>query len=157
MIAYASRTLRPSERNDSIYSLAKLELLAVTWAVTEKNRDYLLGSKFKIITDLLTYLQTSAKLGAAEQRWAAQLAQFDFTIEYRSGKLNQAADALSRLPRVTTEVPVVLQMTVYEGTIIPEEELRQEQNANTEETLSVHRGTISTLPRYSRREMIAIQ
>lgn len=55
MIAYASRTLRPSERNDSIYSLAKLELLAVTWAVTEKNRDYLLGSKFKIITDLLTY------------------------------------------------------------------------------------------------------
>ena len=29
VIAYASRTLRPSERNDANYSSAKLELLAV--------------------------------------------------------------------------------------------------------------------------------
>jgi hypothetical protein len=51
VIAYASRTLRPSERNDANYSSAKLELLAVKWAVTEKFKDYLLGSKFEIITD----------------------------------------------------------------------------------------------------------
>jgi len=62
VIAYASRTLRPSERNDANYSSAKLELLAVKWAVTEKFKDYLLGSKFEIITDNnpLSYLQTSA-------------------------------------------------------------------------------------------------
>jgi hypothetical protein len=76
-------------------------LLAVKWAVTEKFKDYRLGSKFEIITDNnpLSYLQASAKLGAVEQRWHAQLAQFNFTITYRSGKLNRAADALSRMPR----------------------------------------------------------
>ena len=100
VIPYASRTLRPSERNDANYSSAQLKLLAVKWAVTEKFKDYLLGSKFVVVTDNnpLSYLQTSAKPGATEQRWAAKLALFNFTISYRSGKMNQAADALSRLP-----------------------------------------------------------
>ncbi len=55
----------------------KLELLALKWVVTEKFRSYLLGSKFTIITDNnhLCHL-TTAKLGAIEQRWAAQLAVF---------------------------------------------------------------------------------
>ena len=44
-------------------------------------------------------LQTTAKLGALEQRWAAHLALFDFTINYRSGRSNANADALSRQPR----------------------------------------------------------
>ncbi|KAK7918908.1 hypothetical protein WMY93_010192 [Mugilogobius chulae] len=43
----------------------------------------------------LSYLQ-SAKLGALEHRWAAQLAAFDFEIKYRSGRSNGNADALSR-------------------------------------------------------------
>lgn len=37
-----------------------------------------------------------ARLGAVEQRWAAQLASFDFELRYRSGKSNCNADALSR-------------------------------------------------------------
>ena len=43
------------------YSSAKLELLALKWAVTEKFRDYLLGSKFTVYTDNnpLAYVQTS--------------------------------------------------------------------------------------------------
>lgn len=40
-IAYASRGLRPTERNMNIYSSMKLEFLAVKWAMTEKFRDYL--------------------------------------------------------------------------------------------------------------------
>ncbi|KAK3755807.1 hypothetical protein QZH41_003192 [Actinostola sp. cb2023] len=77
----------------------KLELLALKWAVTEKFRSYLLGSKFVVYTDNnpLKYLNT-AKLGALEQRWAAQLALFDFTITFRSGKSNANADGLSRNP-----------------------------------------------------------
>ncbi|KAL7852922.1 hypothetical protein SRHO_G00187070 [Serrasalmus rhombeus] len=96
-IAFASRGLRPAERNMDNYSSMKLELLAVKWAVTEKFREYLLGNKFTILTDNnpLSHLQT-AKLGATEQRWAAQLAAFNFTIKYRPGKSNQNADALSR-------------------------------------------------------------
>lgn len=69
VIAYASRRLRPSEKNPRNYSSMKLELLALKWAVTEKFRTYLLGSKFEVFTDNnpLKYLQTTAKLGALEQ------------------------------------------------------------------------------------------
>ncbi|MES9880444.1 MAG: RNase H-like domain-containing protein, partial [Sedimenticola sp.] len=97
VIAYASRSLRPSERNMNNYSSLKLEMLALKWAVSDKFRDYLLGSKFVVFTDNnpLSYFQ-SAKLDATEMRWAAQLAQFDFTVKYRSGRSNANADALSR-------------------------------------------------------------
>jgi hypothetical protein len=44
VIAYASRSLRPSERNMDNYSSMKLELLALKWAMTGKFREYLLGA-----------------------------------------------------------------------------------------------------------------
>ena len=44
VIAYASRSMRPNEKMMCNYSLAKLELLALKWAVTEKFRNYLLVS-----------------------------------------------------------------------------------------------------------------
>ena len=96
-IAFASRGLRPTERNMSNYSSRKLEFLALKWAVTQKFREYLLGQKFVVFTDNnpLSYLQ-SAKLGAVEQRWASELAVFDFEIKYRPGPTNRNADALSR-------------------------------------------------------------
>ncbi len=99
VISYASRRLRNAERNDKNYSSMKLELLSLKWAVTEKFRSYLLGSKFTVITDNnpLCHLNT-AKLGALEQRWVAQLAAFDFDVQYRPGRCNHAADALSRQP-----------------------------------------------------------
>jgi transposase InsO family protein len=75
----------------------KLELLALKWAVTEKFREYLIGGTFRVLTDNnpLAYIHT-AKLNATEMRWVAQLAQFNFSIKYRAGKQNGAADALSR-------------------------------------------------------------
>ena len=65
VIAFASRSLQPSEQSMHNYSSAKLELLALKWAVTEKFRDYLLGSKFTVYTDNnpLAYVKES-KLGA---------------------------------------------------------------------------------------------
>ena len=94
VIAYASRRLRKPERQ---YSSMKLEMLALKWAVTTKFRADLYGGEFVIYTDNnpLKYLKT-AKLGAIEQRWAAELAPFNFTIEYRAGRSNGNADALSR-------------------------------------------------------------
>ena len=81
------------------YSSMKLELLALKWAVAEKFREYLLGSEFVVYTDnnQLTYLQSRSKLKAVEQRWAAELASFNFKIEHRVGKHNTNADALSRV------------------------------------------------------------
>ncbi|XP_074532106.1 uncharacterized protein LOC141795198 [Halichoeres trimaculatus] len=99
VIAYASRSLHPTERNDANYSSFKLELLALKWAVTEKFKDYLTGARFTVFTDNnpVAHLQT-ARLGAVEQRWVSQLASFDYVIQYRSGRSNVNADALSRRP-----------------------------------------------------------
>ena len=98
VLAYASRRLRPTEKNQANYSSMKLEFLALKWAITEKFRHYLLGAEFDVFTDNnpLVHFRT-APLGALEQRWAAQLAQFHFTVKYRPGKSNPA-DALSRMP-----------------------------------------------------------
>ena len=97
VLSYASRTLRPAEPNMDNYSTMKVEMIGLKWAVTEKFRDYLLGSECKVYTDNnpLSYLQTSARLGATEMRWAAELAQFQLNIKYRSGKANINAYALS--------------------------------------------------------------
>lgn len=99
VIAYASHSLCPAERNDSNYSSFKLEFLAMKWAVVEKIKDSLWGAKVTVVTDNnpLVHLQT-AKLGAVEQRWAAQLANFDYTLKYRPGRDHTNADVLSRLP-----------------------------------------------------------
>lgn len=74
VIAYASRSLVASERNDQNYSSFKLELLALKWAATDIFKDYLWGTQFTIFTENnpLVHLDT-ARLGAVEQRWVAQL------------------------------------------------------------------------------------
>lgn len=118
VIAYASRSLRDSERNPENYSSFKLELLALVWAMTEKFSGYLTGAQVLVRTDNnpLAHLQ-NAKLGALEQRWMARLAKFDYTIKYRAGKDNANADALSR---VTWEVPKGEVDEEDEGTEIPD-------------------------------------
>ena len=47
---------------------------------------------------------TTAKLDATGQRSVASLANYNFKIFYRSGKLNVEADALSRIPWENTQV-----------------------------------------------------
>ena len=47
----------------------------------------------------LTYILTSAKLGASCQRWVTSLVNYDFRLFYKLGKTNIEADALSRIPR----------------------------------------------------------
>ena len=96
IISYVSHTLKPYKKSMCNYSSAKLELLALRWSVCKKFRDYLIGSKFTVLTDNnpLTYVHTS-RLGMSQIRWLSDLKSFDFDIKYRVGKTKQAADALS--------------------------------------------------------------
>ena len=75
------------------------------WAICEKFKDYLLGSKFTVYTDNnpLVYVKSS-KLGAAQIRWLSELTFYDFNIIYCTGKSNLMADALSRRPEVESEL-----------------------------------------------------
>lgn len=99
VIAYASRSLHPAERNDANYRSFKLELLAMKWAMSEKFKDHLWGAKVLVITDNnpLVHLHT-AKLGAVEQQCVAQMANYDYQLQYRPGREHVNVDVLSRLP-----------------------------------------------------------
>ena len=96
IIAYASQTLSKSERN---YGAHKSEYLALEWSVTERFHEYLYGGYFEayINNNPLTYILTTAKLDATGQRWVASLANYNFEIFYKCGKVNVEADALSRI------------------------------------------------------------
>ena len=96
-VAYASRSLRPHERNMKNYSSRKLELCGLRWAVTEKLKNYLIGTKCTVFTDNapLSNLST-AKLDHTEQKWVSDLAAFDLEMKFKPGKENIKADALSR-------------------------------------------------------------
>ena len=86
------------------YHSNKQEFLALKWAVTEQFHEYLSPygknrNEFVVRTDNnpLTYIFSSTNLDAAGQRWVAQLASYNFSLEYQKGKDNTVADFLSRL------------------------------------------------------------
>ena len=93
-IAYESRKLNERERR---YTVQEKEMTAIihclrTW------RHYLLGSKFVVMTDNVatSYFQTQKKLSPKQARWQDFLAEFDYCLQYKPGKANVVADALSR-------------------------------------------------------------
>jgi len=95
-ICYASRTLNPAEIH---YSTIEKELLAIVWSC-QYFRPYLFGHKFTILTDHqpLQWLFSLKEPASRLVRWRLKLEEFDYQIQYKRGKQNQAADALSRNP-----------------------------------------------------------
>ncbi|KAM0057208.1 putative nucleotidyltransferase, Ribonuclease H [Helianthus debilis subsp. tardiflorus] len=94
-IAYYSVKLSPRMQQASAY---QREMFAITQAIA-KWRQYLLGRKFQIITDQqsLKNLQDQVIQTPDQQKWLGKLLGYEFDILYRPGKLNAAADALSRV------------------------------------------------------------
>ena len=99
-IAYASHIMNETEQR---YHSNKQEFLALKWAVTQEFHEYLSPygknrNEFVVRTDNnpLTYI-SSANLDAAGQRMVAQLASYNFALEYQKGKDNTVANFLSHL------------------------------------------------------------
>ncbi|WVZ16786.1 hypothetical protein V8G54_009768 [Vigna mungo] len=80
------------------------ELCAITTAV-QKWRQYLLGCRFIIQTDQrsIKELLSQTVLTPEQQNYLFKLLGFDFEIQYRPGKSNAAADALSRVDDISVK------------------------------------------------------
>lgn len=68
--------------------------------VVQKWRHYLLGRHFIIWTDQysLKFIMEQREVGADYQKWVSKLMGYHFTIQYKPGSSNAAADAFSRHP-----------------------------------------------------------
>eukprot|EP00257_Ricinus_communis_P017974 XP_015576546.1 uncharacterized protein LOC107261479 [Ricinus communis] len=73
------------------------ELIALAQAIRHW-RPYLWGRKFLIRTDhySLKYLLDQRITNLPQQKWVSKLLGYDFQVEYKAGKENKVADALSR-------------------------------------------------------------
>jgi hypothetical protein len=95
-LGYFSRKLKDAELN---YDIHDKELLAIVEALN-KWSTYCKSTKHSIQISLdhknLEYWQTKKDLNLRQARWAEQLANYDFKITYRPGKLAGKPDILSR-------------------------------------------------------------
>ena len=95
VIAYASRSLLPAEKN---YTATELECLAVVWAIG-KFHQYVYGHRFLLITDhsALCHLFNTTTPNGRLARWVMKLQVYDFETIHRSGKRHINVDSLSRI------------------------------------------------------------
>ena len=93
-----------------------------------------------------------------EQKWAAQLADFDFTIKYKKARLNKNADALSRLTdsdHVTSLDSMDIISECIQGTVIPDDVKSAQSAAIYIQSSDVSRA--DTFPSYTNKELYDMQ
>ena len=84
VIAYASRGLKPNEKN---YSAYLLELAAAAWAI-DNFAVYLRGRRFTLFSDHKPLESLSAVHTKTLNRLQQQRLEFDFDIRYKEGQQN---------------------------------------------------------------------
>ena len=94
VVAYASRQLKPHEKN---YPKHDLELAAIGFAL-KIWRHYLYGEKCFIYTDYksLKYFPSQREFNLRQRKWMELIKDYDYVIDYHPGKANVATNALSR-------------------------------------------------------------
>eukprot|EP00882_Tetradesmus_deserticola_P001192 GHRQ01001290.1.p1 GENE.GHRQ01001290.1~~GHRQ01001290.1.p1 ORF type:complete len:1007 (-),score=112.72 GHRQ01001290.1:2410-5226(-) len=104
-IAFESRKLTPAERN---YSPTELEMLAVVYCV-KKWRCYIEGRDVNVFTDHKpnTFFDTNTMQSRRSARWLEALQGHRLNWNYKPGKQNVVADALSRHPVVDSDPALV--------------------------------------------------
>ncbi len=106
-VAYALRTLKPSERN---YSQLEKEALSLIYGI-RKFHKYVYCRSFTLVTDhrslttILGPMTGVPSLPAARlQCWALLLLGYNYNIQFRTTQAHANADGLSRLPWPTPPV-----------------------------------------------------
>lgn len=119
-ICYASRTLNESEQK---LSTTEKECLAIIYGVTQF-RPYLFGRRFTIYTDHqpLKWLFNLKEPNAKLMRWKLKLEEYDYNIEYKPGKTNLNADALSRQPIIETYLNTYIDLDNQSLIVEPDDE-----------------------------------
>lgn len=94
VIAYGSKMLSRSEKN---WCITDRELYAIRY-FSEYYRQYLIGRKYVVRSDhqALKWLFSLKEPKNRIARWIEALSEFDFSVEFRSGKRHGNADGLSR-------------------------------------------------------------
>ena len=154
VIAYASRTLSPAERN---YSATEREALAIVWA-TKHFRPYIEGMEILIRTDCqaLQWLKESKDVSGRLARWAMQLAAFQIKeIKYRPGTVNTNSDSLSRYPQPMSPTDIECEVTaidtvvnIWENTNILDD-IQEEQKKDKKLKSIIDRLTTNPTPSFS--------
>ena len=90
---------------ESRYTSYELEVLTVIRAL-DKFRHYLLGMRFKIVTDCIAFKQTlsKVKLSAKIARWTLMVEEFDVIVEHRASPRMKHVDAVIRLWRLVAKI-----------------------------------------------------
>ena len=117
-VAYASRALNPSERR---YGITELETLAVVWAMSHFHH-YLYGNHVTVLTDhtaVKAVLETDNPSAKHARWWTKMFGRGvrSVTIQYRAGKENKNADALSRSPHLPAPAVGIAEDEVQVSTV----------------------------------------
>jgi hypothetical protein len=95
-VAYISRPLNAAKRN---YDVHDKEMLAIVFSCLQGHPLLLsLDNPLLVAADhsSLQWFMRTKRLNRRQTRWSEALADFKFVIQYRTGKTNNTADALSR-------------------------------------------------------------
>ena len=93
-VCFTARKLKGAEAN---YTVSEKEFLAVVHAL-RKWRYYLQGTQFTVMTDhqALKWLMSLKEPKGRLARWMMDIQDYDFVVQYASGRTMEVADALSR-------------------------------------------------------------